>query len=522
MKQNLKIELNEQFKKALKIMEDTLSNAFITGKAGTGKSTLLDYFRSVTRKQIVVLAPTGVAAINVRGETIHSFFGFKPDITLDKVKKLKDRKARIFKELDALVIDEISMVRSDLLDCVDKSLRLNAKSPELPFGGLQMIFIGDLYQLPPVVPGKEKELFRVHYQTPYFFSARVFKAFSMEFIELEKIYRQKDAGFIGILNAIRNNTITDSALSLLNKRVEQNFSYAPHSCYAVHLTPTNKMAAEINTEHLHKLKTKIHTFRAEISGDFKEYSYPADEELHLASGAQVMLLNNDAKDRWVNGSIGKITDIEFNKEKSADSIFVELSENGREEVLPFTWELFHFQFNEEAGTIETEALGSFTQYPLRLAWAVTIHKSQGKTFDRVIIDMGKGAFAYGQTYVALSRCRSLDGITLRRPIRKSDVWTDRRIVEFLTKYQYGLSEERMPLESKIDIIRQAVRENKCLEIVYLKSSDEKSSRIIRPYSVGKKTYLDKPFIGVEAYCLSRKENRVFRVDRILEMMAVEG
>jgi len=515
------IELNEQFKRSLEAMEHTSKNIFITGKAGTGKSTLLDYFRSITRKKIVVLAPTGVAALNVRGQTIHSFFGFKPDITLDKVNKVKGKRGRIFKEIDAVVIDEISMVRADLLDCVEKFLCLNGRSVGSSFGGIQMIFIGDLYQLPPVVTSKEKAIFTQHYRSPYFFSARSFENFNMEFIELEKIYRQKDEYFIGLLNAVRNNSITDGMLEALNKRVKPAWRETGGGL-TVHLTTTNQMAAEINIYRLQKLNKKIFTYEAEVSGDFQKHSYPADFELQVAAGAQVMLLNNDAKGRWVNGSMGKIEEIRHDRKDNVKAICVRLQDDTVEEVLPYNWELFHYRFNEDTFSIETETVGSFTQFPLKLAWAVTIHKSQGKTFDRVIIDMGSGAFAYGQTYVALSRCTSLEGVVLKRPIRKSDVRLDWSVVEFLTRYQYTLSERDMPFEEKLKFIERAIDDDCYLDIVYLKANDEKSRRLIKPFCVGNKLYQGKSFIGVDAYCMKRKEDRVFRVDRMLEMRLHES
>lgn len=515
------IELNEQFKKALDIMENTGKNIFITGKAGTGKSTLLDYFRSATRKKIVVLAPTGVAALNVQGETIHSFFGFKPDITLQKVKKINGKKAHIYKKVEAVIIDEISMVRADLLDCVDRFLRLNGKDPRSPFGGIQMIFIGDLYQLPPVVKAKEKEIFRTHYGSPYFFDADLFKNFSMEYIELEKVYRQKDEKFIKLLNSIRNNSIMEEELALLNERVGAEYPENKKDGFVINLTTTNKMAHEINTRHLQSLKTTIHSYKADISGNFEKYSYPTEPELQIGVGAQVMLLNNDPGGRWVNGSVGKIAAIEQDKENDADAIFIQLSDGGTEEVIPYTWEIFHFSFNGKKQTIESETVGSFTQYPLKLAWAITIHKSQGKTFDKVIIDMGFGSFAHGQTYVALSRCTSLDGILLKKPVKKSHILMDRRVVKFLTRYQYAISEANMSLHDKIAAIKQAIEKNVCLEILYLKPTDEKSKRIIRPLNIGEKIYLDKTFLGVEAYCMERRESRTFRVDRILEMRPVD-
>lgn len=517
MAPNSHIEINAEFKKALEVMEHTSKNVFITGKAGTGKSTLLDYFRAHTHKKVVVLAPTGVAALNVKGETIHSFFRFKPDITLQKIKKHSGKRGRIFKEIDAIIIDEISMVRSDLLDCVDKFLRLNAADSKQPFGGIQMIFIGDLYQLPPVVTSREKDIFRSHYQSQYFFDAAVFLQFPMELIELEKIYRQKDEKFIGLLNAIRNNSITDDDLTLLNSRLGADLTTGGSPGYTVHLGTTNKTAAEINAQHLNRLKTKIHTYSAKIEGDFKEYSYPTDSELRLAVGAQVMLLNNDAAGRWVNGSLGEITRIKFNQEINADSISVRLTEGNIEEILPFSWEIFHFNFDEKTSLIEAETVGSFTQYPLKPAWAITIHKSQGKTFERVIIDMGRGAFAHGQTYVALSRCRSFEGISLVRPLRKSDILMDRRVVRFVTGHQYALSERDMPFEDKLSMIKEAITHKLRLEITYLKASDEKSRRLLKPRRVGTMSYQDKEFVGLEAFCLQRKEDRVFRVDRILEM-----
>jgi ATP-dependent DNA helicase PIF1 len=510
------IELNEQFQKALLVMENTSKNVFVTGKAGTGKSTLLEYFRSKTKKKIAVLAPTGVAALNVRGETIHSFFKFKPNITLEKIKKLKGKRARIYKEIDAVVIDEISMVRADLLDCLEKFLRLNGRNSHQPFGGTQMIFIGDLYQLPPVVTSQEKLIFSQHYQSPYFFSARVFEEFRMEFIELEKIYRQKDEDFIVLLNAIRNNSVTDEMLGMLNERVKP-FADKHGGAFTVHLTTTNQMAAQINNHHLQQVKSRIFTYEAQVSGGFEDQVCPADAQLQLAVGAQVMLLNNDMENRWVNGSIAEVKEIKHDKKNDTDVIYVRMQDGAVQEVLPHSWELFHYRFNEDTLAIEAEPAGSFMQYPLKLAWAITIHKSQGKTFEKVVIDMGSGAFAHGQTYVALSRCTSLEGIILKRPIRKSDIRMDWNIVGFLTKYQYALSERDLPFDEKVNLIMQAIQKGCHLDIVYLKASDEKTRRVIKPFDIGKMEYSGETFIGVTAYCLKRKEERTFRVDRLLEV-----
>lgn len=514
------IELNEQFKKAIDLMENTDKNIFITGKAGTGKSTLLNYFRSITRKKVVVLAPTGVSALNIGGETIHSFFGFKPNITIQNINRLSPKKRKLYEELDTIVIDEISMVRSDLLDCVDYFLRLNGREKGEPFGGIQMIFIGDLYQLPPVVTSKEKRFFTERYKSQYFFDADVFKEVSLEFIELEKVYRQKDERFIRLLNEIRNNTITEESLALLNSRV--GLEPPPDSDYTVYLTPLNETADKINREKLGKLRGKLYTWEAYIEGDFEEGSYPADLVLQIKKGAQVMMLNNDSKGRWVNGSIGKVVGIRSSKGIEDDVIEVQFPDGNIEDILPYTWEIFHYRYNEKTKTIETEEVGSFTQYPMKLAWAVTIHKSQGKTFDKVIIDLARGVFAPGQIYVALSRCTSFEGIFLKKPIKKSHILLDRRIVEFLTKFQYQLSEERTPLEEKISIIKKAIEEDANLYITYLKPNDEKSRRIIKPLEIGEFSYNGKTFLGVASYCYSRKENRTFRIDRILDLKIVRG
>lgn len=514
------IEINEQFREALELMEKTNKNVFITGKAGTGKSTLLDYFRSFTKKKIIVLAPTGVAALNVQGETIHSFFGFRPDVTLENLPKPSKGKKKILKKLDAIIIDEISMVRADLLDCVDCFLRLYGKREDRPFGGIQMIFIGDLYQLPPVFTRREAQAFRRHYRSSYFFDSRVFESLPMELIELEKVYRQRDERFIELLNDIRNNRVTEEDLVLLNSRVGVESPAKKSSDCVVHLTTLNRIASKVNTEHLERLRGKKYKWEARITGNFDRNSYPTDRELHLKIGAQVMMLNNDARGRWVNGSIGRVAHIKFSREENRHIISVRF-QNGRiEDVLPYTWEIFHYKYDEKSGRIETETVGSFTQYPLRLAWAITIHKSQGKTFDRVIVDIGYGTFAHGQVYVALSRCTSLEGIVLKKPIEKKHIFMDWRIVDFLTKYQYRLSERDMPLDEKLSLINRAIESNLQLEIIYLKPNDEKSRRVIRPYRVGEHSYQGKQFIGVSAYCTRRKEDRVFRVDRILRMSLI--
>jgi len=426
-----KIEINPLFEKALRLMGDSENNIFITGRAGTGKSTLLEYFRSITGKEIAVLAPTGVAAVNISGQTIHSFFGFRPDVTVEKVKKEAKKKASpIYKSIDAIVIDEVSMVRADLLDCVDAFLRINGKAPGFPFGGTQMIFIGDLYQIPPVVAGHDRNIFREHYESEYFFDAKVYDEIKIEYLELEKIYRQTDQTFIELLNKIRDKTACDEDIELINRRVIGNEDELPKD--TVYLTTTNAMAEERNEKELAGLPGKLHVFKAEADGEVNEKYFPAGKVLRIKKEAQVMLLNNDPEGRWINGTIGTVSKIK------GDYLEVRLQDGGIEEVTPFKWEICRLFWNEETRSVESEIVGSFKQYPVKLAWAITIHKSQGKTFDNVAIDLGRGAFASGQLYVALSRCRSLQGIFLKRKIKKSDIWTDWRVAKFTTRCRYEL------------------------------------------------------------------------------------
>jgi ATP-dependent exoDNAse (exonuclease V) alpha subunit len=496
-------------------MENSNRSIFITGRAGTGKLTLLSYFRNITKKKVAVLAPTGVAALNVKGQTIHSFFKFKPGITPDKIKKFRsfDDNESIYRKLDIIVIDEVSMVRADLLDCVDRFLRLNGPESDKPFGGIQMAFIGDLYQLPPVVTGDEKEVFQTLYKTPYFYGALVFNYFNMEFVELEKIYRQHDGEFINLLNSIRNNSVTEEGLEFLNQRYQPEFEPPPEDFY-VYLTTTNRLAEEINSKRLSELESGLYTYTGSIEGDFGKEYLPTSIELQIKVGAQIMMLNNDSEGRWVNGSIGKITGITQSR-KGEDIIVAEMSDGEEVEITPYTWEIFRFFI--EAGGLQSEVIGTFTQFPMMLAWAVTIHKGQGKTFDRVIIDIGKGTFAHGQMYVALSRCTTLEGVILKRVVLKKHIWTNYQVMDFLTKYQYKKAEQSCPVDDKIKIIRKAIENKGLLEIVYLKPSDEKTTRIIKPEAVGEMEYQGKKYLGLQAFCLKRNEDRVFRIDRILEI-----
>ncbi len=422
------IEWTSEFVSALEKMEQHRRHVLLTGKAGTGKSTLLSHFRKSTRKNVAVLAPTGVAALNVQGQTIHSFFKFKPDVTPQRVKRLSAKRRKEYTRLDTVVIDEASMLRADLFDCVERFLRLNGKDPALPFGGVQMILVGDLYQLPPVVVEEDQNIFRTRYSSEFFFDSVAFKQAPFERIELQRVYRQKDAVFIDILNAIRNNSLTDAQLDLLNRQCVQKLQN--QRPLDVTLTTVNRVADDINQRNLDALPGAPFQSAARILGRLNRGQFPAPQMLRLKTGAQVMMLNNDARGRWVNGTMGAVTDFEF-FEEGKNLVEVLLEDGKRVDVFPFRWDVFHQVFDQKSGTIEAEPLGSFTQFPLRLAWALTIHKSQGKTFDRIRLDLTQGTFAPGQLYVALSRCRSLEGITLAKPVEKRHAMVDERVVAFM-------------------------------------------------------------------------------------------
>src|SRR3989338_280903 len=424
------LDFSEEFAAAFDALENTSRHVFVTGKAGTGKSTLLQYFRHRTEKNVVVLAPTGVAAINVKGQTIHSFFQFRPDITPQAIADLhvRSKKRDMYRKLQAVIIDEISMVRADLLDCVDTFLRLYGPETDKPFGGVQMIFFGDLFQLPPVVTRGEEDIFKTVYPTPFFFSAKVLEDLDFDVLELSKIYRQTDEGFIHLLNAVRTDTLERHHLSALNTRVNAVKVFAPGDFY-ISLTSTNALAERINGERLKGLDGRPRVYHGAIAGEFERKSLPTADILELKPGAQIMLLNNDPEKRWVNGSLGVIKAIR--PEPGGEDVIIVRLENGTEvDVKQYTWEISQYYFNEDAQALASKVICRFTQYPLKLAWAVTIHKSQGQTFSKVIIDIGYGTFAHGQLYVALSRCTTLEGIVLKQPLALRHVLLDSRVVDF--------------------------------------------------------------------------------------------
>ncbi len=415
-------------------MESERPFTFITGRAGTGKSTLLKHFRETSSLTTIVLAPTGVAALNVHGETIHRFFRFAPGITLKDAKRrgVATKQASTYRNVELLIIDEISMVRADLLDCMDQFLQ-GARKSKLPFGGLRVVAIGDLHQLPPVISTTEQEAFARVYESPYFFSSHVLRELlgrgHVSHVELEHVFRQTDSSFIALLNAVRDKCITHDGLARLNACV-----HTKRSNEAIILTATNAAADTINEQRLRALTAKEQVFSGTFSDQFPERESPTDPHLRLKKGARVMCVANDPAGRFVNGSLGWVVGFDED-EDGKPCVLIESDDGGRMTISDHTWTVFRSTYDARAKTLQQERLGSFSQIPLKLAWAVTIHKSQGKTFDQVTVDLGGGAFANGQTYVALSRCRSLEGLSLARPVRLQDIRIDTQVAAFLASLQ---------------------------------------------------------------------------------------
>jgi GTPase SAR1 family protein len=430
------LEKSEAFERAYQFANETNQSIFLTGKAGTGKTTLLKYIRQSCLKQMAVVAPTGVAAINAGGTTIHSFFQlpFAPFLPsedkgrsstsarhLMEAVKLNGVKRKVIRELELLIIDEISMVRCDVLDAIDVVMRSVRQQYHLPFGGVQVIMVGDMYQLPPVVNDQEWNLLRNIYASPYFFDSQVTLEVKPVYIELDKIYRQDEPQFIDLLNKVRNNEADEQAVQLLNSRMQAKHS---DDDTPIVLTTHNHIADGINEKELGKITTKLYTYSAEVTGTFSEKAYPAEEHLKLKEGARVMFIKNDQEKRYYNGKAGIVTRL------SENAVFVKCDGEHHEILVTQDhWDNIQYNLNKAAGNIEENIIGSFIQFPLRLAWAITIHKSQGLTFDKVVIDAAQ-AFSPGQVYVALSRCRSLEGIVLRTPVQPRSLMNDQKIVAF--------------------------------------------------------------------------------------------
>jgi ATP-dependent DNA helicase PIF1 len=403
-------------------IETTQEHIFVTGRAGTGKSTLLNHLSWHTSKQVVICAPTGVAALNVGGQTIHSLFRLPIGVIADHEIEQSRELRKLLGTIDTIVIDEVSMVNADLLDAVDRSLRQARQRPHEAFGGAQVVLFGDPYQLAPV-PGDadERAYFEDQYRSMWFFDAKVWSEADLRIYELSVIHRQHEAEFKYMLNAVRHGRVTAEIAKRLN---ETGARPAPMDG-TITLATTNSTVTRINASALAKLPGRALTARAEVSGEFGGRAYPADEALELKVGAQVMFLRNDSDQRWVNGSIGTVTKID-------STVWVEVG-GETHQVQPAVWEKYRYSYSPATKALKKDIVAEFTQFPLRLAWAVTIHKSQGKTYERAIVDLGERSFAPGQTYVALSRISELDGLYLSRPLRPSDIIVDENVLRFMSR-----------------------------------------------------------------------------------------
>lgn len=452
------IDLNNlELQNALQIIQYTHRSLFLTGKAGTGKSTFLRYISHTTKKKHVILAPTGIAAINVGGSTLHSFFKlpFHPLLPNDnrysvrnlrKTLKYNSEKIKLIKEVELIIIDEISMVRADIIDFIDKILRVYAQNMRVPFGGKQLLLVGDMYQLEPVLKEEERALLQPFYPSKFFFDAHVFREMQLICIELQKVYRQTDPLFISILDHIRTSNTSQTDLSILNQRVG-NASQQNHDGLAITLSTRRDSVDYINQQHLQELPGEPTVFYGIIEGEFPENNLPTPMKLEIKTGAQVLFVKNDRDKRWVNGTLGTVIGM---GDESDGLIYVRTEQGEDVDVEQDIWSNVRYTYNEKEQKIEEEVIGTFRQFPIRLAWAITIHKSQGLTFNQVNIDLSGGVFAGGQTYVALSRCRSLEGINLEAPIKKENIFISREITSFAKTYNDQQSLDKALQQSKAE------------------------------------------------------------------------
>ena len=453
---------NPEFKDAWDVLQHTHRSVFLTGKAGTGKSTFLRFIRDNTKKKTVVLAPTGIAAVTVGGQTMHSFFKipFKPMLPDDpdysnparmrKMLRYTKEKVKLIRELDLIIIDEISMVRADIIDFVDRVLRVYSGNMREPFGGKQLLLVGDIFQLEPVVTHDTRDILRRYYKNFFFFNARAFDQINLVAIELRKIYRQSDSDFIALLDRVRINRATNADMVRLNQRCNPDYQEVSGE-FAITLATRRDTVDSINDEHMKALKTPEYVYEGTIEGDFPENSLPTALNLVLKEGAQVIFIRNDKQGRWCNGTIGIVTRLREN------SVYVAL-ENGNEMRVEWEiWENMQYTYNEKEKKVEEKVLGSFSQIPIKPAWALTVHRSQGLTFNKVVIDFAGGAFTGGQTYVALSRCTSLEGITLLKPLSERDIIVNMAVVDFSRQFNNRqIINEAMEHERANQLYRRAV------------------------------------------------------------------
>jgi ATP-dependent DNA helicase PIF1 len=415
-----------EFERAVDFAKSDEGHLFVTGRAGTGKSTLLRALRDHITDEAVVLAPTGLAAVNVGGQTIHSFFGFPPRlIGSDDIRR--SRNGRLMRKLKLIIIDEVSMVRSDLMWAIDQSLRVNRGRPREAFGGVRLMLFGDLHQLPPVIQGDVAQHLETEHGGPFFFQVSALsEGAGVSLLELDRVFRQRDETFLHVLNRIRDGDVTEDDLKVLNERTHPIRTLGEGDPYVI-LTPTNAAAQRINMAFLDALPTKERTYEAGITGEYSDAAHPTDASLLLKEGAKVILLRNDPDKRWVNGTIARISRLEDKR------VWIEL-DGKTHEIEPVSWEARRYAYDQSAEKIIENVTGTFRQFPVRLAWALTIHKSQGLTLDKVYIDLGRGTFAHGQAYVALSRCRSLEGLALARPLRPADILFDRSAMGYRDRF----------------------------------------------------------------------------------------